>query len=534
MDNKPQNRYSVIALIVSLIALIVTLFAGVLQILINIGSFTTATPETYTLVLQISAALILIGVAVYAILEPDSVRRFLSGRQARYGSNALVLILAFTGIVVVSNYLMATNATLSAVHADLTENRANTLSPEMTLAMESLPGKLTATGFFSSQTPTDTARKLFDNMKASSNGKFTYSFIDPDKNPVAAKEAGITGDGKILLEMNGRKEIAAYADEGEILSALNRILNPEARTVYFLTGHGEHDINGSGQSAFSRARDTLEKKNFTVKTLNLLAENAIPADAKAIIIAGPTKPISETEASLLIGYALRGGALVVMEDPIPLTEFGDSLDPLAISLDSVWGLRLRNDFVVDTASTSSSVAVGAVFDPASQITQSITQVAVLPLTRSIEIKKLAGFTQIALVQTSPKSQSWGETDFTALKGTASTVSLDPAKDTPGPVTLVASSEKQDGGRVVVFGSSVFATDQGFDAYGNSDLFVNSVAWAAGQAKTMDVTPKSSTARTFHSPSQGIAFAIYAGTICGIPLLMIVAGAYAWVSRRRRG
>lgn len=534
MDDKPQNRYSIIALIVSLIALIVTLVAGALNILINIGSFTPTSPETYTTILQISAALILIGLAVYAILEPESVRGFLSGRQARYGSNALILILAFTGIVVVSNYLMATNADLVALKLDLTENKANTLSPEMIQAMETLPGNLTATGFFSSQMPTDTARQLFDNMKASSNGKFTYSFIDPDKNPVAAKEAGVTGDGKILLEMNGRKEIAAYTGEAEILTAMNRILNPEQRTVYFLTGHGERDINGSDQNAFSRARDTLEKKNFTVKTLNLLAENAIPADAKAVVIAGPTKPISANESGLLINYALHGGALVIMEDPLPLTDFGDSPDPLANSLDSMWGLRLRNDFVVDTASPSIQNAIGAVFDPASPITQTITQVAILPLTRSIEIKTLDGFTQTSLVQTSPSSQAWGETDFTALQGSAASVSLDPATDTPGPITLVASSEKQDGGRVVVIGSSVFATDQGFDAYGNSDLFVNAVAWAAGQGKTMDVTPKDSTTRTFQPPSQGIGIALYFGTVCGIPGLMLAAGIYAWASRRRRG
>jgi ABC-type uncharacterized transport system involved in gliding motility auxiliary subunit len=422
------------------------------------------------------------------------------------------------------------------VHKDLTENKINTLSPEMAQAMETLSAKLTATGFFSSQTPSDTARQLFDNMKASSNGKFTYTFIDPVKNPVAAKEAGITGDGKILLEMNGRKEIAAFADEGEILTALNRILNPEQRTVYFLIGHGEKDINGADQTAFSRARDTLEKKNFTVKTLNLQAENVIPADAKAIIIAGPTKPISPNESGLLINYALHGGALVVMEDPVPLTNFGDSPDPLADSLDNVWGLHLRSDFVVDTNNSGNEeAAVGDVFDPSHPITQSlINQLTILPLTRSIEIKPVDGFTQTALVQTDPRSAAWGETDFSPLQGGTSPISLDAATDTPGPITLVASSEKTDGGRVVVFGNSGFATDAGFDAYGNSDLFVNSVAWAAGQGKTIDVTPKDSTTRTFQAPSQAGWLSILLGSVCIIPGLVLAAGIYAWASRRRRG
>ncbi len=58
-----------------------------------------------SLALQISLALIIIGLALYALLDPDKIRQLLTGRQARYGSNALILVLAFIGIVVVINYL---------------------------------------------------------------------------------------------------------------------------------------------------------------------------------------------------------------------------------------------------------------------------------------------------------------------------------------------------------------------------------------------------------------------------------------------
>ena len=533
MDTKPQNRTSVIALIVSLVALIVTLFAGIINILIGLGSFTPTNPETYRIVLQVSAAIVVLGLAIYAFLEPESVRSFLTGRQARYGSNALVMILAFVGIVFIANYLLATNDKLKELNWDLTENKVNTLSIELTSAMENLPAEMTATGFFS-QTPEDTARQLFDKMKAASNGKFDYRFIDPVADPLAAKDAGVTGDGKIVLEMNGRKEIAAYADESEILTAMNRLLNPEARTVYFLVGHGERDTEGADENAFTRVRDTLEKKNITVKTLNLLAENRIPADAKAIIIAGPKKPITPNESSLLINYALHGGSLVVLEDPIPLTDYGNATDPLADSLESVWGLRLRNDFVVDTANQAVENAIGAYFESAHPVTSTMTQVTIMPLTRSIEILARDGFTQTALVQTSTESDSWGETDFTPLQGTNTSIGYDPNTDTLGPLVLAAASENQSGGKVVVIGNSAFVTDAGFDAYGNGDLFVNAVSWAAGQGKTYDVTPKDATERTFNAPTQIGSLAILLGSICGIPGLVIGLGIYAWASRRRRG
>ncbi len=55
--------------------------------------------------------------------------------------------------------------------------------------------------------------------------------------------------------------------------------------------------------------------------------------------------------TLLKKYVDAGGSLVVMEDPIPVTEFGDSPDPLADYLTSDWGITLNNDIVIDLVNT---------------------------------------------------------------------------------------------------------------------------------------------------------------------------------------
>jgi ABC-type uncharacterized transport system involved in gliding motility auxiliary subunit len=296
MNNPQQNRYVKIPLIVSLVGLVAMLLLVLVKGAMALNMYTPDNPDSINLALSISAAVTLLGLAIYAMLAPDTVRRFLSGRQARYGSNAFVLILAFAGIVFVANYLAFNNP---KDLVDMTEDKHNTLSPEMVTALETLPGKITATAYFSPQTSRDTAQQLLGNMKSNSKGNFDFRFVDPVANPVDAKNAGVTGDGKIVLEMNGHKEIANYADETEMLRAMNRLFNPEARTVYFLTGHGEHDINASGTTGMSRALETLQNKNYTVKTLNLLAENSVPADARTVIIAGPTKPLSSAEVGTL-------------------------------------------------------------------------------------------------------------------------------------------------------------------------------------------------------------------------------------------
>ena len=499
MNNKRNYNYSYLALILAGVALVATLLTWIAKIAISNQLLLSLQlyADNIDIALQISLVLAVISAAAYAFMEPDSVREFMGRRQARYGANLAFTIIFFVGIVIIANSMVYSADT--PIKVDLTEGKENTLSPEMTRALDSLPAKMTATAFYSAQISDIDARELLQSMKASAGGNFDYTFVDPNAKPVAAKAAGVTGDGKIALEMNGRTEVADYADEGEVLLAMVRLLNPEDRTVYFLIGHGEADIDGNGDRTMTRLKETLENKNYTVKTLNLLAENVIPADAKAIIVAGPTAPVSANEVKLLVKYVLQGGALLVMQDPIPLTNFKDAIDPLANALEETWGLRLRNDLIADTASTTWYDAVGASMDALHAITRTMNQFTVMRYARTIEIIEREGILQSPLLQTIPAS--WGETDFTPLTATNTLPNYDEASDTLGPLILIAAAENADGlGRVVVVGNSAFATDQYFDGYGNGDLLVNSIDWAVGQEDAIGITPKPQITRTLKLPT----------------------------------
>jgi ABC-type uncharacterized transport system involved in gliding motility auxiliary subunit len=531
-DKKKQStarNYSFIALIFALLACIATFFLGIIRGLVSMQVFTVTNVENLQRYLLISAGLIILGLATYAILEPDRVRRFLTGRQAKYGSNAIIMSLAFLGILIVGNVLAYQNP---KTLLDLTEDKSNTLSPELLEAVQALPENVTATGFFSQGT-TDSADKLLSNIKANSNGKFDYQFINPDRDPQAALNAGITGDGKILLQMGDQKEIVAFASETEILKGLLRLLNPGNNVVYFLAGHGERDIEQGGEAAMTRAKTTLESKNYTVKTLTLLAENQIPEDATLIVIAGPTKPISQEEANLLKEYLDQGGSLIIMEDPTALTEFGDESDPLVDMLAQNWGITFNNDIVIDLRSPEPTYAVSVIPYPSHTITLGMNNLAsIFPFTRSLNVATAAeGVTVSPLVTTA--ENSWGETDFDSLTA-GGQVGLD-ADEVPGPLTLAVSGENSTtGGRVVVFGTSNFVTDQIFDAYGNGDMFVNSVDWAAEQEDLANITPKTPTERTFNIPGQLQWIAILLGSVFIIPGLVVLAGVSTWLARRRQG
>ncbi len=305
----PYTKYAFIGLLIALFACVATDLVGMAQVFVSMKMFTLESTDGLNLALQISIGVLVLGLAAYAIMAPDSIRRFFTGRQARYGSNSLILTLAVLGIIFVVNYLVFNNPK----SWDLTEDQSNTLSAETLQILATLPEKVTATAFYSVNLDSSTADELLLKFKTNSNGKFDYTFVDPDTNPVAAREAGITGDGKVMLQMGETKEIASFVSEEELARTMIRLISPEPRAVYFLQGHGEPNIEAGSELSYSIAKSTLETKNYTVGTLNLLTDKTIPEDALSIIIAGPTKPLSSNEVKLLKTYVDEGGSLIVME-----------------------------------------------------------------------------------------------------------------------------------------------------------------------------------------------------------------------------
>ncbi len=524
-------RYAFIGLIVAGLGCVATGLLALAQGATALQLFTPPKPETIPQFIGISAAVLVLGLAIYGVLNPEGVRHFITGRQARYGSNALVMAVAFIGILFVANLLVYQNPQKLA---DATEDKSNTLAPETIRALATLPDKVTAISFYSPQTPRDTAKQLLDNFKSNSKGKFEYRFVDPNSDPVLARQYGITGDGKIVLTMGKANETASFAGESELTQAMIRLISPQARTVYFLTGHGEPDINGSENTSLSRARQTLESKNYTVKALNLAAENKIPEDAKAIIVVGPTNPLLDQELTLIKAYLAKGGSLILLEDPTPFTKFGTGPDPLADYIKSDWGISLDNDVVIDLTSQQPLNAISSSYSSAVAITQHTTSVTIMPQARSVTVsqKPPEGLTVTSLITTS--QQSWGETDLASLQDKQQ-IAFDQAVDIPGPLTLAASAENSTTkSRLVVFGNSIFATDKGFDAYANGDIFINSVDWAAQQGNLINITPHTPITRTFNPPNQLVLLVILLGSVFVIPGLIVAAGISNWLARRRQG
>jgi ABC-type uncharacterized transport system involved in gliding motility auxiliary subunit len=524
--NSDSKRFAYLGLVLSGIALLALIVLIFLKALDYAGLFTPPDPELINRLIYLSGGIIVIGIAAYAILDPDKVRNMISGRQMKYGSNSLIMLIAFSGILIVANMI----AYQSELRWDVTEDQERTLAPESIDTMKALPEPVFAKAFYSGNASPEYTRQLLEDFKAASDGKFDFEFIDPETNPIAAQEAEITSDATVVLSMGAQREQITYPSEQDLTGAMVRLINPEERAVYFLTGHGERDIESSEETAYSRAGQTLESKNYTVSKLNLAATNQIPDNAKLIVIAGGIQPLTAGEIKLLDDYMANKGSLVIMFEPSALTDMKGQPNPL-IEFARRWGIEVRDDFVIDPNANPASVSVADSYSD-HPITNKLNGIlSVYPTSRSlIEGIPNADVTLTPLVQTA--ATAWGESDPASIEN--ETVSQD-VSDNAGPLMLAMAAENAvTESRLVVFGDSEFAVDGLFDQYANGSMFINTVDWATGNEAVISLTPKDATARTFVPPGPLGTVGIFLFSCFVVPLAILGGGVAAWINNRKRG
>ena len=512
-----------------------SIIISLLALLVGAGYYIVQ--REWNLYLQISLGLFVIGLALFVALDPGAIRTALTGRQARYGSNAVILTVAFIGILVVVNYLAYKNTK----RWDLTADQSNTLAKESTDVLKSLSEPVIAKAFFSSDSSIsaskENAKSLLDQYVYEGGGKFQYEFIDPNKDPVAAQDGGITKDGSIVLYMGNLKQPVSSVSETEITGTMVRLMNPGAHVIYFLTGHGEFPIEGGSDQSFTELKTSLEAKNYTVSTLNLLATLQIPQDASVVVVDGPKKPLSDSEVTQLDSYIKNGGSVIVMEDPTIDTQFGDTVDPFANYLAETYGILLGNDVVIDVYGYQTFqnpyFAIGYQY-ATHVITQKMSTMGTgFQYARSVTTDDAVGadYNKTKLILT--VDQSWGETDLNSVQNDS--MQLDQGSDIGGPVSLgVVAEGTSNNARLVVYGGSDFATNAYYSFYGNSDMIINSIDWAAKEENLISLTPKETVTRTLVQPQPYTMGLILLGSLVVIPGLVIVAGVSSWIVRRRQG
>ncbi len=223
-----------------------------------------------------------------------------------------------------------------------------------------------------------------------------------------------------------------------------------------------------------------------------------------------------------------------MQEPLPVTEFGDSPDPLADYLAQNWNISLGKDIVVDLTSQQPFAPYAASYG-SSPITESIQNTtSQFPTARSTSVltNTISGVSPVELVFTA--QQSWAETTLDNLESGTSQIAFDEGLDIPGPITLAVAAENfNNQARVVVFGDSDFALDVNFVYFANGDLIVNAIDWASGQEDLISLTPKENTTRMLLPPQSALMNLLLLATVIVVPGLALVGGIWVFAQRRRR-
>ncbi|MBT3713568.1 MAG: hypothetical protein HOG15_09480 [Anaerolineae bacterium] len=98
-----KEKLAIAGPILSALAVLVALASLTMKAFQSIGIYTPTNPDALILALQISAAVFILGLAFFAIILPDKTRQILTGKTVRYGSNLLIITLAFLGILITLN-----------------------------------------------------------------------------------------------------------------------------------------------------------------------------------------------------------------------------------------------------------------------------------------------------------------------------------------------------------------------------------------------------------------------------------------------
>ena len=506
------------------------LFLALAALLAAVGFFIVQ--DGWNQAVQISLGVAVIGLAAYAAMAPDRVRRLFTGRQARYGSNIIVMSIAFLGILVVVNFL----GYKYTQRWDLTEDKEFSLSPETQDVLDSLAEPVKVQAFFQSGESTTAAQELLDKYAFFSNGKLSYEFIDPDSDPAAAEEAGILYYGTIVFSTSQSTQLVRQVTESEFTSALVRLMNPGARGVYFLTRHGEYSIEGSDENSLSLVSDELSAKNFTVNSINLSTMLQIPQDAYVLVIAGLQTSLTEAEIAMIDNYLKGGGALVVLSETPALTNLSGESDLLASYLAANYGIVLGNDIIVDPVMDSTYEepywAVSERF-ATHAITSELLYNTFFPTGRSVTTVEAAStLSQTELILT--PEYTWAETDLNTFADQS--FELTDGVDLVGPVPIaVAVEDTATDARVVVFGDAEFPLNRYFQGTsGNPSVLVNAVDWAAGEEDLINLSTKVTTERYLNLNNPYLLGWVTLGSIVILPGIVIVGGIVAWLIRRKRG
>jgi ABC-type uncharacterized transport system involved in gliding motility auxiliary subunit len=453
----------------------------------------------------------------------------LKARQTKYVAYVTLYIMVALAVVTVANVL----ADRYDKSYDSTANKQYSLSDQTIKVVKGLKQDATIT-YFAQDSQFGTAKNKLD-LYANLSPKVHVVYLDPDKKPLLATQAGFKNLNTAIVQIGANKNEAKSLSEEDLTGAFIRDLKNTARTVCFVTGSGEHQIDDSGRSGFSRLKELIGKDDYQAKSIDLLQKAEVPSDCTVLVVGGPRGDYQQPEVDAIKKYVEDGGRALFLLDPplkIGTQEIGEN--GALTSLLASWGVTPNKDLILDFNPVGQMVGLGPQvplvtrYESHAIVNEMKGTATGFPLSRSLDTKNGDKTSVAKLFDSSESSLSTAKLDSDRIDHN------DP-KNKKGPLTIAAAGTYSTGkdnsqGRFVVVGSSQWAANNFLAFNGNRDLALNTINWLSSDEDLISIRPKEPEDRKLTMTKSQVRW-VGMTSLLLIPLIVIGTGISVWWRRR---
>jgi ABC-type uncharacterized transport system involved in gliding motility auxiliary subunit len=460
---------------------------------------------------------------LFSLINKEKICSLLNNKNSVKGVNTIITVVLIILIVGAVNYIASRNEK----RIDLTRSGINTLSDQTVKVLKGLRDKVHFVAFLDPSAEGASFNYAMEKYSYYTD-QISYEIVDPNKEPIKARNYNITRYGTIIGFLNDNETRIESLTEEDLTNSIIKLTRTGKKKIYFLSGHGERDIDSDDTEAYSALKKIMSGQSYVVEKLELLSSGSIPRDSSLLVIAGPKKAFFGKEIDVIQDYMKNGGPVFILSDPSSpryTTRPDDNVNRLLNN----FGIKLRNDVIVDPQSklfgVTEAMPVVQTYDQGNPITAGFKEVTIYPFAQSIDVSKAdkKKYDVVELCRTT--EASWGKTGVKTGK-----IYFDKAKDNLGPLDIcVLVSDKQDR-NLVVFGNSSFITNQYVSHAANSDIFMNVVSYLVKDQDLISIRPKTDESGKFIMPG-GLMVGLF--TVYVVPFSILTGGIIYWYKRRKK-
>jgi hypothetical protein len=414
--------------------------------------------------------------------------------EAREAPAAIATLGGLLLLLIALNYW----AHITPLSVDMTLMRRFSLSADSRELLRGIEGKVKVTAFFPffSELYRDVELLLRDAV--ATNGKISYTFIDPLREKNLADEKKVDRIGTILIEAEDPQEsdpakrlrttrFEILDEEGlkrlerELVSNLLQV-SGKKKTIYYTQGHEEKSVSGNFKD------DTIGLFDENLRALRHHVKQLTPAEgfpakmpqADLVLIVGPQRDFSAAEKKTLKKYFDDGGKILLALDPESAADFSFLLEPLKVKYARQ---KLHSDYSLPPGKTT--------LQSVNYSEHAITA----PFVKRPEERKITIFPGAGYFETGTESNPDFDVNYFLLSHFTSWVDKirnglrdDKAEPVASFKIGLAALSKKNGARLVAIADSDFLVNRFADMQQNRELAMRVIGWLVEEEKLTGIVP----------------------------------------------